>query len=80
MKKHKENAEKTINNIMYGINPAVLYTAIAILVVNYMANELIQLGIFLILLVIIVVQKHDSRIPIESVNNFAETTIIAQHQ
>ena len=40
------------------------YTAAAILVANFTDNELLQLGTFFALLLIIVIRKHDSRIPI----------------
>ncbi len=64
MKKHIDKAENAIQDILNKVNPPVLYTAIAILAANNTANELIQLGIFFILFTVIIIQKHDSRIPI----------------
>ena len=64
MKKHIDKAENAIQDLLTKVNPPVLYTAIAILAANYTTNELIQLGVFFILFAIIVIQKHDSRIPI----------------
>ena len=42
----------------------VLYTAIAVLIAHSTKNELTQLAAFVILLLIIIIRKHDSRIPI----------------
>ena len=42
----------------------ILYTAIAILIAHSTANEHTQLAAFVILLLIIIIRKHDSRIPI----------------
>ncbi len=64
MKKHIDKAENAIQEVLTKVNPPVLYTAIAILAANNTTNELIQLGIFFILFTVIVIQKHDSRIPI----------------
>ncbi len=64
MKKHIDKAENAIQEVLTKVNPPVLYTAIAILAANNTTDELMQLGIFFILFAIIVIQKHDSRIPI----------------
>ncbi len=64
MKKHIDKAENAIQEVLTKVNPPVLYTAIAILAANNTTDEIIQLGIFFILFAIIVIQKHDSRIPI----------------
>ena len=42
----------------------ILYTAIAVLIAHSTPNELTQLAAFVILLIIIIIRKHDSRIPI----------------
>ena len=42
----------------------ILYTAIAILIAHSTKSELTQLAAFVILLLIIIYRKHDSRIPI----------------
>ncbi len=42
----------------------ILYTAIAVLIAHSTPNELTQLAAFIILLLIIIYRKHDSRIPI----------------
>ncbi|MFH1126517.1 MAG: hypothetical protein ABIG84_04090 [archaeon] len=42
----------------------IINTAIAVLIARFTGSELTQLAIFIILLIIIVTRKHDSRIPI----------------
>ena len=56
--------KKHMHELLNKVNPPVLYTSIAILAANNTSKELIKIGVFFVLFVIIVVQKHDSRIPI----------------
>ena len=42
----------------------IAYTAIAVLIAHFTTNELIQLTIFFLILVIILIKKHDTCIPI----------------
>ncbi len=64
MKKQKEKAEKAKQDIMNMIKLPVLYTAIAILVARSTTSGLTQIGTFFALLLVIVIKKDDSRIPI----------------
>ncbi len=60
-----QNIIKSVkNDIKTFIDMPVAYTAAAILIANNTAEELLQLGTFFALLLIIVIRKHDSRIPI----------------
>ncbi len=56
--------KKRINKIRALIDMPLAYTAAAILIAYNTDNELLQLGTFFALLLIIVIKKHDSRIPI----------------
>ncbi len=56
--------EKGINELKIFIDMPVSYTAAAILIANNIDNELLQFGTFIVLFLIIVIKKHDSRIPI----------------
>ena len=56
-----ERAKKEIKSIL---DLPILYTAIAVLIARFTQNEVAQLSIFIILLIVIIIRKHDSRIPI----------------
>ena len=56
-----EEAKKELKSIL---DLPILYTAMAILIAHSTQNELTQLSAFVILLIITVIRKHDSRISI----------------
>ena len=56
-----EKAKKELKSIL---DLPIFYTAIAVLIAHSTTNELTQLSAFVILLIIIIYRKHDSRIPI----------------
>jgi uncharacterized membrane protein YhaH (DUF805 family) len=56
--------KKELNNIIIIIDMPLTYTAASILIANNTYDEFLHLIIFYSLLLIIVIRKHDSRIPI----------------